>query len=312
MTLFPSSNLSFLESARPYILRDVEPYLIPDLAKIVADYAIRGKAFTPEDWKRVYRIEVEPLELGPEFYDWWFRPDAKDPIWTDPNVKKAKQLNCDTHLYPILCPETVLETKKLPPPAFRHRFASELDRTDFDLAILDRLVQNPEEGHPSRLCGMFDDSSEANRNTKTEPACYIVLRKELFARNTHCNQQIKYMEQLNATTNAGYEVLPRVLDLATALLVHHTVTGERYLGDRTGMENQMSYGSSEDRTTDAPSSYLMLVGGHRPFRPGMMGGPAPSGGLQIYDDLFGSASDVCGVPGVRKFPAKKPLSQTQV
>jgi hypothetical protein len=300
-----TSNSVFLESARPAIIKALNEHLIPDLAKTIAGYAIQGKAFMAEDWKRFYGVEVEDLELGPEFYDWWFQPDAEDPIWFDPKVKEPTQLNCDTHFPPFLCPETLLETAELPPPALRHRFASYVDRTDYDLETLERLVQNPKEGHPSKFA---DDGAalEQNRKSKAGPSCYIVVRKELFARNLPTDKQREYMKQVNDKTNAGYEVLPRALHLATAALVHHTVTGERYLGDATGMEKFSSYGRCEDKVKYRNLRYPVIVGGQVLFVPGVVGGLRPSGGLSLsYVDFD---RDHIGVVGLRKFSGHRKLN----
>jgi hypothetical protein len=304
-----ASNPSFLESARPAILAAVGEHLITDLAEIIAGYAIQGKAFMAEDWER-YGVEVEPLELGPEFYDWWFQPDAKDPIWFDPNVKEPTQLNCDTHFPPFLCPETLLETAALPPPALRHRFASYVDRIDYNLETLGRLVQNPIDGHPSKFAYRSSALSQ-NGKTKAGPACYIIARKELFARNLQIDEQRDHIRQVNAKTHAGYEVLPRALHLATVALVHHTVTGDRYLGDATGMEKCWSYGLCED-TIQSPEDEdrrcPVVVGGQLPFVPGVVGGPGrPSGGLDVYySGVF--KMDSFGVVGLRKFSGHRKLN----
>lgn len=272
-----TSNPFFLESARSDISKAIEPYLIPELANMVADYAIQGRAFMAEDWKKFYGVEVESLGLGPEFYDWWFSPDAADPIWTDPNVKKAAQLNCDTHLLPILCPEKV-------------------DQADFDLETLDRLVQNPKEGPPSRLLDGGGPAVKQNKNIKAGPSCYIVARKALFARNLPIHAQRQYMEELNKNTHAGYEVLPRALHLATAALVHHTVTGERFLGDVTGMEQRWSYGRCEDRIqyASSPHPHFVVVGGQQARVGDIFGGLIVSESIDL---------DSIGVVGLKKFAA---------
>jgi hypothetical protein len=299
-------NPSFLDSARPAILEALGKHVIRDVAKIIAGYAIQGKDFTAEDWKRYYNVEVEDLELGPEFYGWWFQPDAKDPIWLDPNVKEPTQLNCDTHFPPFLCPETLLETAELPPPALRHRFASYVDRTDYDLETLGRLVQNPKEGHPSKF--MYNSEAlDQNGKIKAGPACYIVARKELFARDLTPDEQREHMKQVNAKTHAGYEVLPRALHLATAALVHHTVTGNRYLGDGTGMEKRISHGRCEDTVKyEDEDSKPVIVGKQEPFVPGGVVCPNSSGGLEVHYSEW--RNDSIGVVGVKKFLSHRKLN----
>ncbi len=58
----PDSTPLFFESAKPMIMGHLNDHLIPDLAKIVADYVVipfKGMAFMAEHWKRYYNVEVE-------------------------------------------------------------------------------------------------------------------------------------------------------------------------------------------------------------------------------------------------------------
>ncbi len=263
--------------------------LIRSLAEIVANYTIHGDAFTSSDWKRVFRTQTEELELDDEFYEFWFSPDAEDPT----------QLNCDTHFLPILRPETATEVI---PPARRHRFAQYIDRTEYSLETLGRLVEDPQEGHPSRFA--YDSGAlSQNGKTKAGPPCYLVARKELFARGLSPDAQREYMKELNARTHAGYEVLPSSLDLATVALVHHAVTGERYLGDATGMENRWTESRSEDTVKNGKNTYPVTVGSHTP----LVGGPGLSGGL-FFTHYDGSGYVSIGVVGLRKFSGHRKLN----
>lgn len=271
----------------------------PLLAKVFAEHTIQRKDFTAREWKRYYNAEVQSFDLGPEFEEWWLQPDAVDP----------SKRNCDTHFSPILCPETLLETADLlPPPALRHRFTPSADCTPYSLDALERLVQNPKEGHSSEFAHSQDAPAlQQNRMTPAGPACFIVARKELFARNLPLSEQKEYIMQINNQTNANYQVLPRALHLATVALVHHTVTGNRFLGDATGMEKCWSYGRCEE-VVRWPSDICspVIVGGHEPFVREVVGDPAPPRGLHVApDDIF---QECTGVIGVKKFPAHRKAS----
>lgn len=296
-------NPTFIESARPAITNALVPHNIPaDVTHLIADYAIQGKAFMAQDWKKFYGVEVEDLKIGSEFYDWWVQPDALD----------RSKLNCYTHFPPILCPQTVLlEPKKAPPPALRHRFEPCVDRAPYNLETLGHLVQNPKEGFPSQIRAPSFLYSQLKEKTKDHLACYIVVRKKELDRYYSGGREEKkeFMRKINEETHAGYEVMPQILHLATAALVHHTVTGERYLSDGTGMEKCRTYGVCREVVRQKLSNNrevpcFVVLGGHQLFISNDMDNDSESsGGLTVStaskEDI---ASDFC-VVGLRKFPA---------
>ncbi len=295
-------NESFLESERHLIVDALveKTLLYSDLAKLVADFVVHGKAFTAADWGRVFPVKTEAFEIDPKFYEWWFSPDAKDPT----------QLNCDTHFLPILRPESVQKTTELPPPALQHRFASCIDRSEYNLEVLGELIEHPQEGNPSQFA--YDSPAlRQNKKIKAELPEYLVARKEMFFRGLSIDTQRRRMKELNAKTNAGYEVLPSALDLSTVAAVIHAVTGDRFLGDLTGMENRWSDSRTENTVELKAGTYLVAVGGQTPFVAGIVGGPGPSGGLQIHhscDFSFDYSNDVTGVVGLRKFSCHRKLN----
>jgi len=298
-------NESFLESERPVIMDALDKHtpLYLDLAKLVADYVVHGKAFTAVDWGRVFPVKTEAFEIDPKFYEWWFSPDAEDPT----------QLNCDTHFLPILRPEIVQETTAQPPQALQHRFAQCIDRSEYNLEALGRFIQNPQEGHPSRVA--YD--SKAFQNGKTNisgrsvasPSEYLVARKKMFLRGLSTEEQRKRMKELNAKTHAGYELFPSALDLATVAAVICAVTGDRFLGNSTGVEKCWSESRTEDTLKDGNNTHLVTVGAQSPLVAGVVGGHGPSGGLNVFSYEYpGPEDDGTGVVGLRKFSGHRKLN----
>jgi len=289
----PSSNEAFLGCHRPEILSVLGQHtpLILDLVKIVADYVVQGDVFASKDYERVFGVETEDVELGPEFYEFWYAPDALDPT----------KLNCDTHLLPILKPEHAPEhATDIIAPVHRHRFANDV-QTENSIETLERLAVNPCEGY--RASRFILNLDGFRLETKTSPSCFLVARKAVFARSFDTDKQMEYMNDLNARTGAGYEVLPSALDLATISIVHHAITGDRYLSDGTGMEDVWTESRCKDKIYGGRGFHSVTIGGHSnraSFRDiGIVG---------LFIDVFNVGSTSIGVAGLRIFLGHQPLN----
>ncbi|MBA3816922.1 MAG: hypothetical protein H0X29_10495 [Parachlamydiaceae bacterium] len=203
---------SFLESERPKIANVLNEHtsLIPNIAKIIAEYAIQGKAFGSADWERVFGIRVEHIELDDRFYKFWFANDALDQT----------RLNCDTHLPPILIPQKIQEITATP-LIHRHRFARCIDIVDYNFEALKKIVKN------SLACTNSSLFCSESINNRPEPSHWVVARKELFiAQETSAH---KFIKDFNQKTHSSYEELPTILDISTVAIINYIVTGERYL-----------------------------------------------------------------------------------
>jgi hypothetical protein len=296
-----SPNELFLACHRPVVMDALKEHLVDDVATMITDLVTsKINPFEPKDWESEFDVQVEPFELDTkEFYDWWFAPDALDPYWDAPpeNRPTPQLLNCDTHFRPIFSPETI--TVKMAPPAKRHRFATDIT-AECGFQALGRLVENPQTGHPSRFFAETE-ALKQNKNAKAGPSCYLVARKEMFARGMTEAQQRGYMQRLNDRTQAGYEVLPWALDLSKVAHVHKVATGERYLGDGTGLEGCWTASRAQDTARYGRNTYPVVVGYQETLVFDAVGGPGPSGGLSVDD---GNSHDdnvrIC-VAGVRKF-----------
>lgn len=263
----------FFESTRPQITAKLTPHLIPELANIVADYVIQGNAFLADEWRRVFGVKTEQVELDNEFYKFWFSPDQGDPT----------RLNCETHIGPYLCPQTAspigVTEEFATPPVHRHRFASHIDFS-YNLEALSRLIQNPREGNRSRFITPIEDFRR-NWKIKSGPARILVMRKVAFTRGLPVEQQIAAMRR-----REGYEVPTVLIDLATIVLVHFVVTGERYLSDGSGMERIWTIGLSDTTALGEDDDRVALQ--------------LRQDGLDIDDD-FVSDPDDCVIPALRAF-----------
>lgn len=238
--------------------------LIKDVAGLVADYAVdKIDRFGAEEWMRYYGVDVGPEpELPDEFYEWWLSPDVIEP----------DKLNCDTHLPPILRPQHV------------RKAALNIPLT---LDTLGYLAQHPKEGPPSRY-DIGSDALQEHGNTKAGPARWLVMRKDVFARNQSYDRQKECIQKLN-TKGADYDEMPSLLDLVTILFVTHVRTGgDRHLGDAMGKEGRWTFSRCRERVQLRKSSHPLVVGGFAP------------GGLDVLDHYY-YVHENCGVAALRKF-----------
>lgn len=244
--------------------------LVSDVARLVADYAVpKIDHFGKEEWMRYYGVDVGPEpELPDEFYEWWLSPDAIEP----------GKLNCETHLAPVLRPRWITETDA----------EGKKTLSCYSLRTLGRLVQHPQEGPPSQY--MFDSQAlEQHGNIKAGPARWLVMRKDVFARDQSCDQQKECIQKLN-TAGADYDEMPSALDLATIVFATHVRTGgDRHLGDSTGKEGRWTFSRCKERIQFNENSYPLVVGGFAP------------GGLLVLRCYGDYVSEYYGVAALRKF-----------
>ena len=243
--------------------------LIKVLAIIVAGYITSDKnydCFGAQKWMRYFDANVVDPEpaLDPYlFYRFWYGPDPIDP---------TKQVY-ETHFPPVLRPRVITQGDT---------------SYHYSLNTLGQLIQHPREGHPSRY---FSDTTNALRQhgqTHAGPACWIVMRKEVVARNQLYLEQIQTIKDLNITNGIGYEEESFAIDLATVVSAHYVVTGERYLGDPIGVEKRWTYGLVKETYED---SRVVIGGFSSPLN-------AP-GGLDVFGYNFSNIS--FGVVLLRKF-----------
>lgn len=240
------------------------------LASLIVAYVTRQgeDCFGAEMWLRHYGadiVEPEPPLCPYAFYRFWFGRDIFEP---------DKQV-CETHLPPVLRPRVITH---IPTQISYH----------FSLNILGRLMENPLEGESSRYT--YNDSEILVRHGKTKAgaACWLLMRKDVVARNEPWTAQIRVI------TVAGYEV-PSALDVATIVETRRKCTGEHHLGDATGVENRPTYSRCRETGEVYGAAIQATVGGHAPLA---VGGAGLLGGLRI--DHGRDISNRIGVVALRQ------------
>lgn len=275
----PSSpNESFLESEKPQIMNNLNEHnSLFSIATIISDYAVQGKAFNSEEWERIFGVKTGHFKLDKRFYEFWFAPDAVDPT----------QLNCDTHFPPILVPQTI------------SIMDNPVITINYSFKILSQLVQSPKEGPPLKFNPCFRTIAHIESG-EPEPPCWIVARKEALFRGLPATEQMDSMNTLNKLKQAGYEILPSALQLATVGLVHHLITGERYLGTPTEQEPHLFHSRCKEIVKSAGDIHRIAVGGQSPT---IWSANNYFYGIDYLEDS--NHDDAVGVAGLRKFQAIK-------
>lgn len=181
--------------------------------------------FGPQEWQKYFGVKVESAEIPVQKIAAFF--SANDAI--NPELK-----NYETHLPPVFRPQSVTHIGKD-------------TLTAYNLHTLGQLIQNPIEGKPAQYQHRTEALIQNEHNMAGEP-CWLIMRKEIFAREQSYQEQNRFIADLNTRTNIGYETQPSALDLATVITAHHVATGERYLN----LSKESSVSSSRDVIRNDP------------------------------------------------------------
>lgn len=245
------------------------------LAKIVAEYVVDANQiwfeapklwFGAAEWRAYFGVDVGPEPKRPPTD--WFK-NSPDPI----NPQKKI---CDTHYPPVLRPRWVTKI-------------SSNTLHNFNLHTLEELIKDS--AHDKRpKC--YVNESEAmfqHGRAKGNPACWIVMRKDgVLAQNQMYNQQTKFVENLNKTTEANYEINPSVIDLATVCAVRNLLTGDFPFGNCGGLRGYRTYSRCKEIVKIQKNEFPVILGNYT------------EEGLHIYD-YDGYNHPGIGIAGVRKF-----------
>lgn len=190
--------------------------LIDKLSEIVADYLFGScvEAIGPKELEKMWGIQTEQRELGPEFYKWWYGPDAHDQLLARTNPSQCIRRNCETFHLPVL----------------RSRSITHLDShtaEDLTFHVIQRLGKNPKSGYYPVECVVSSrhEVLEGYKKYKAGPTRYICMRKESLAQGTSEDAPKKLIEQLNTQEDAGYEKESSSLDLLFVPAAIHAFTG---------------------------------------------------------------------------------------
>jgi hypothetical protein len=115
--------------------------------------------------------------------------------------------------------------------------------SNYCLNVLENLSKMPLKGYSAK----YSHESAARKQygaEKTDKAELILLLKGIFKRGKSWKKQVQFLQKLKA--KCGCVAEPDNLSQTTVVLAHHAVTGERWLGDDTGMEGQATFGRTHE------------------------------------------------------------------
>ena len=157
-------------------------------------------AFGAKDWETYFGKkagEEPPLPVGIDTI-----LDSRCPFWPRKKVR-------DTHLL-VLVPETV-------------------DGKPFTLNLLGELIQSPKAGSYGTKYRCYDDAvKQALGNLSSSRSYWVLMTRDVLpnSRGKTYEDQKKLVAEHAQRESLPYEI-PRALEAATAILLHHARTGER-------------------------------------------------------------------------------------
>jgi hypothetical protein len=224
-------------------------------------------AFGAKEWKH-YFGEVEPAPDLPR--NMVTILDSTCPFWPGRKVR-------DTHLL-VLIPAKV-------------------NGQLFSLNLLRELIQRPKNGGYRTQYRCYDGDVQAQLGATSPTVSYwLLMTRDVLPES--CDKTYAGQEKLIADharrTSLSYE-LPKVLEAATAILIHHVRDGERLYGD-----NPWTWTCCQEWVflPSKSNEYPAVVGGFE------------SSGLAVYNDSYDSRY-ISGAAGCRRFYVEenaKPLA----
>ena len=176
------------------------------------------------------------------------------------------------------------------------------------LQTLGELAEHPARGHAAKY-PYQSAALDQHGMMKANDAGIAILLKGVVARGKPWSKesqnpdemgQIQFLENLNANTGYGCETRPDAISQNTVVLAHHAVTGERPLGDETGIEGQWTRGRTRELIRFKESADNMVSGDFSAGIPGLIEGPTQAD-LYIDDDGDFLGHPDIGVVVLRKF-----------
>jgi len=214
-----SSSTAFVWGLKPATLSETarvvsEWVTVQDVASLVTDYMFTPERFGAVEWLHWFGVDVgqEP-KFPKEITLFWNQLDPMDSI----------NLVSTTHLPPVLCPEFI-------------------DGKPFTLRLLGEIVQHPKNGGHASKYSDLSPTLTRHQDTPAGPACWLVMRKGVVARNKPYAEQVAWIQSLPVS----YEATTSTIHLVTVVFTRHVIARERYLGDRNGQEQCCSLGRCQE------------------------------------------------------------------
>jgi len=245
------NSTALLETAAVAVIDKCLP--VQDVANLVTDY-LAPTRFGAAEWHCWFGVDVgqEP-KFSREITLFWNQPDPVDPT----------QLVSATHLPPVLCPQFI-------------------NKQPFTLRLLGKIVKNPQNGGNASNYVYQTLALEQYQDTPAGPACWLVMKKGVGARNKPCAAQVDWLKSLPGS----YEATTPAIHLATVVFTRHVISGEWHLGKSDAQDGHWFNARCQE----------LLRGS----RPSLIIGSFSSNGLHVDSD-FSTAFFKTGVVALRKF-----------
>ena len=213
-------------------------------------------AFGKDDWEKYFGPVDEEPSLPPDIDKILQGPC---PIWPDKRVQ-------DTHLL------TLIPTK--------------VNGRPLTLDSLSELIERPQGGGHATKYSYYNDRVKKELGAQSSPkVTWALMTKDVIpdSRNKSNKDQKELVRSLSSKAGHPYE-LPKALDAAVSILMHHIKRGERLYTD-----SPWTYTRCQERVNE--QRWPVAIGGFA------------AGGLYVYGHDLDDVSYVynCGVGALRKF-----------
>lgn len=155
---------------------------------------------------------------------------------------------CDNCLIPTLVPG-----------GFWRQYPGYLVYENHSLSLLEKLAEKPKKGPPAKYSAQTRALEQHAMTPAQDKTRLVIQLKGVIARNKPWSEQIRTLKDLFNRT--GWGCLPDALSQNTLVFAHHAMTGERPLGDPTGIEGCWTYGRTKERVLYGQNAYPMISGG---------------------------------------------------
>lgn len=235
------------------------------------------KIFDRVHWKEYYNAEVTDEYDASKIDSGVLRKFLK--AYYGPNPIGPGRV-CDNCLTPTLVPKGIW-----------FKIQSGYFYENHSLSLLGKLAEHPLKGHAAKY---FDDEALALQQhgmTPTRELSRLVIQlKGVVARNKPWSKEsqnpyergkVQILRGLFARTGWGY--LPDALSQNSVVFAHHAITGERPLGNKTGIEGCWTYGCTVELVRWEQNAYHITSGGFKEIDPVEDSAPAE---LHVYNFYY--------------------------
>ena len=248
------------------------------------------RIFDRAQWKEYYNAKVTSQYDARKIDQRVLRAFLKAYYGPDP---MGRGRVCDNCLIPTVVPSRLMR--------IRHTYNFYENNS---LSLLGKLAEHPLKGYAAKYLKDQTPSLQQNGMTPAGASRLVILLKGVIARNKPWSKesqnpdkrgQVQILREMFDRTRWG--CLPNAISQNTVIFAHHAISGQRPMGDKTGIEGCWTFGRTVELVRyDGQDVTHMISGGFRAFFPA--GGPPPVG-LDVSGSLV--AAENIGVPLLREF-----------